>query len=35
MSGRGVFKDRSLSLNNLTWLVIDIKVALLDAELNV
>lgn len=34
-SGRGVLRDLSFSLNSLTWLVIEMKVALLEAELNV
>lgn len=32
---RGVLSDLSLSLNSLTWLVIEMKVALLEAELKV
>lgn len=32
---RGVLRDLSLSLKSLTWLVIEMKVALLEAELKV
>ena len=33
--GRGLFKERSFVLKNLTWLVKEINVALLAAELKV
>jgi hypothetical protein len=34
-SGRGVLRERSFILNILTWLVMEMKVALLEAELKV
>jgi hypothetical protein len=33
--GRGLLRERSLCLKNLTWLVREMKVALLEAELKV